>query len=149
MTPIELKVTQLELTSALESGDTMRAAGLHAIHTLMTSESVLITSKVPHSTVTPELAALIPLLKSRFAGVLASKKFVYASYNIERVKLEEALKITPGRRAATVSPLDEEGWVAVSAMVERKRVAETMDQLEKKGAEDILIFALDNCRVGV
>jgi ATP phosphoribosyltransferase len=45
--------------------------------------------------------------------------------------------------------LDEEGWVAVSAMVERKRVAETMDQLEKKGAEDILIFALDNCRVGV
>ena len=83
------------------------------------------------------------------AGVLAAKKYVYASYNIRRDALSTALKITPGRRAATVSPLDESGWVAVSAMVERKDVAKTMDDLEKAGAEDVLIMALDNCRVGV
>lgn len=127
----------------------MRAAGLHAIHTLMQSEAVLITSRVPHPSVTPALAPLIPLIKSRFAGVLAAKRYVYASYNIRREALAEALKITPGRRAATVSPLDEEGWVAVSAMVERKHMANTMDALEAKGAEDVLIMALDNCRVGV
>ena len=39
--------------------------------------------------------------------------------------------------------------MAVSAMVERKSVAKVMDDLERKGAEDVLIFALDNCRVGV
>lgn len=127
----------------------MRAAGLHAIHTLLTSEAVLITSRTPHQSLTPELSPLIPLIKSRFAGVLAAKKFVYASYNIRREKLSEALKITPGRRAPTVSPLEEEGWVAVSAMVERKGMAKAMDELEKSGAEDVLIFALDNCRVGV
>lgn len=127
----------------------MRAAGLHAIHTLLTSQAVLITSRTPHPSVTPQLAPLVPLIKSRFAGVIAAKKYVYASYNIRRDHLEQALRITPGRRAATVSPLDEEGWVAVSAMVERKAVANVMDELEKKGAEDILIFALDNCRVGV
>ncbi|WVF70047.1 ATP phosphoribosyltransferase [Kwoniella sp. CBS 6097] len=137
------------IVDLVESGDTMRAAGLHAIHTLMKSEAVLITSRTPHSTVTPELARLIPLIKSRFAGFLASKKYVYASYNIKREALAEAMKITPGRRAATVSPLDEEGWVAVSAMIEKKEVAKVMDDLEKSGAEDILIFALDNCRVGV
>ena len=127
----------------------MRAAGLHAIHTLLTSEAVLITSRTPHAQLTPTLAPLIPLIKSRFAGVLAAKRYVYVSYNIERAKLPDALVITPGRRAATVSPIDEEGWVAVSAMVERKNMANTMDKLETKGAEDILIFALDNCRVGV
>ena len=127
----------------------MRAAGLHAIHTLMTSEAVLLTSKTPHPSLTPTLAPLLPLVKSRFAGVIAAKRYVYCSYNIQRSSLTEALKITPGRRAPTVSPLDEEGWVAVSAMVERKGVAQVMDQLEKSGAEDVLIFALDNCRVGV
>ncbi|KAL7421078.1 ATP phosphoribosyltransferase (ATP-PRTase) (ATP-PRT) [Cryptotrichosporon argae] len=137
------------IVDLVESGDTMRAAGLHAIHTLLTSEAVLITSREPHATVTPALAALIDLLKSRIAGVLAAKKYVYASYNIERAKLDDALRITPGRRAATVSPLDEDGWVAVSAMVERKSVADTMDRLERAGAEDVLILALDNCRVGV
>ncbi|WVN88700.1 ATP phosphoribosyltransferase [Cryptococcus depauperatus CBS 7841] len=133
----------------VESGDTMRAAGLHAIHTLMSSEVVLITSSTPHSSLTPTLSAYIPLIKSRFAGVIASKKYVYVSYNIQRANLVEALKITPGRRAPTVSPLDEDGWVAVSAMVERKEVAKTMDELEETGAEDILIMALENCRVGV
>ncbi|WWC87242.1 ATP phosphoribosyltransferase [Kwoniella dendrophila CBS 6074] len=137
------------IVDLVESGDTMRAAGLHAIHTLMKSEAVLITSKEPHSTLTPELKSLIHLIKSRFAGVLAAKKYVYASYNVERKNLDKALKITPGRRAATVSPLETEGWVAVSSMVERKEVAKTMDELEKSGAEDILIFALDNCRVGI
>jgi ATP phosphoribosyltransferase len=121
----------------------MRAAGLHAIHTLLTSEAVLITSSKPHPSVTPALAPLIPLIKSRFAGVIAAKKFVYVSYNIK------ALEITPGRRAPTVSPLDEEGWVAVSAMVARKGMAAVMDRLESCGAEDVLVFALDNCRVGV
>jgi ATP phosphoribosyltransferase len=127
----------------------MRAAGLHAIATLLTSEAVLIGPSTPHDSMTPELEPLIALVKSRFAGVLAAKRYVYASYNILRTALPEAMKITPGRRAATVSPLDEDGWVAVSAMVERKTVANTMDQLEKCGAEDILIMALDNCRVGV
>ncbi|KIY35502.1 ATP phosphoribosyltransferase [Cryptococcus gattii E566] len=137
------------IVDLVESGDTMRAAGLHAIHTLMSSEAVLITSATPHPNLTPALASFIPLIKSRFAGVLASKRYVYASYNIQRANLSKALTITPGRRAPTVSPLDENGWVAVSAMVERKEVAKVMDELERTGAEDILIMALDNCRVGV
>ncbi|RSH78336.1 ATP phosphoribosyltransferase (ATP-PRTase) (ATP-PRT) [Apiotrichum porosum] len=133
----------------VESGDTMRAAGLHAIHTLMSSEAVLIAPATPHASLTPNLEPLVGLLKSRIAGVLAAKKYVYVSYNVQRANLANALKITPGRRAPTVSPLDEEGWVAVSSMVERSKLALTMDDLERIGAEDILVMALDNCRVGV
>jgi len=126
----------------------MRAAGLHAIATLMTSEAVLITPSKPHDGLTPELANLITLLKARFAGVLAAKRYVLVNYNIHESKLHEATSITPGRRSATVSKLESgEGWLAVSAMVERKKQAETMDRLSETGAEDILILALDNCRV--
>ena len=138
---------RVQLTPA-ESGDTMRAAGLHPIHTLLTSEAVLLTSSTPHPTLTPTLAPLVPMIKSRIAGVIAAKKFVYISYNVSRENLDKALKITPGRRAPTVTPLEEEGWVAVSAMVQKARIAGAMDELEEVGAEDVLTFALENCRVG-
>lgn len=122
----------------------MRAAGLHAISTLLESEAVLITSS------TPKHAHLQPLqeqITQRIAGVLASQRFVLCQYNIKREKLAEATRITPGRRAATVSPLEDGEWAAVSSMVEATRAADVMDQLVKVGAEDVLIIKLDNCRV--
>lgn len=132
------------LVDLVESGDTMRAAGLHAIATLLETEAVLIKSSV---TKHPALDPLINLITSRIAGVIAASKYVICQYNIARDRLHEAAAITPGRRAPTVSPLEENDWVAVSAMVEKKKIADIMDQLVKIGAEDVLIFNLDNCRV--
>ncbi|KAF9805022.1 hypothetical protein IEO21_09221 [Rhodonia placenta] len=127
-----------------ESGDTMRAAGLHAIATLLQSEAVLIKSSTPkHQALEP----VIKLITSRIAGVVAAGRYVVCEYNILRVRLHDATTITPGRRAPTISPLEDEAWVAVSSMVEKSRVADVMDELVKIGAEDILIFNLDNCRV--
>lgn len=133
-----------ELTSSLESGDTMRAAGLHAIATVLETEAVLIKSTQEKNT---SLDPLIKTITSRIAGVVAAGRYVVCEYNILREKVHDATLITPGRRAPTISPLDDEAWVAVSAMVEKNKVANVMDELQKIGAEDILIFNLDNCRV--
>lgn len=122
----------------------MRAAGLHPIATLLESEAILIKSSVPkHEHLTP----LIDLVTNRIAGVVAAGKYVSCQYNISRDKLAAAALITPGRRAPTISPLEEENWVAVSSMVEKKKIADIMDELVKIGAQDVLIFNLDNCRV--
>ncbi|OSX57131.1 hypothetical protein POSPLADRAFT_1041714 [Postia placenta MAD-698-R-SB12] len=132
------------IVDLVESGDTMRAAGLHAIATLLQSEAVLIKSSTPkHQALEP----VIKLITSRIAGVVAAGRYVVCEYNILRVRLHDATTITPGRRAPTISPLEDEAWVAVSSMVEKSRVANVMDELVKIGAEDILIFNLDNCRV--
>lgn len=42
--------------------------------------------------------------------------------------------------------LEEEGWVAVQAMVESGQVATVMDELSAAGAHDILIMKLENTR---
>ncbi len=122
----------------------MRAAGLHAIATVLESEAVLIKSSVLKH---PHLAPLIDLITNRIAGVIAANKYVVCQYNVPRSKLHAATVLTPGRRAPTISPLEEENWVAVSSMVEKKEAATIMDELVKIGAEDVLIFGLDNCRV--
>ncbi|GAW01045.1 hypothetical protein F5879DRAFT_939410 [Lentinula edodes] len=132
------------IVDLVESGDTMRAAGLHAIATVLETEAVLIKSRVPkheaHSN-------LITLITNRIKGVVAASKYAICQYNIARDRLPSAIAITPGRRAPTISPLETDNWVAVSSMVEKKRLAQIMDDLVTTGAEDILIFNLDNCRV--
>ncbi|KAE8232722.1 hypothetical protein CF326_g2241 [Tilletia indica] len=186
------------IVDLVESGETMRACGLHPISTLLSSQAVLIRSSTSHPRIeairrfstsdigasapqnppasstppqqqepqsqqqqpqpTPSLSArtkspsaasaLIDLITSRIRGVIAADKYVLCQYNVYKgVPLETALKITPGRRAATVSPLREDGWSAVSVMVLKNQIAEVMDKLEAAGAEDVLVTALHNCRV--
>ncbi|KAK7204275.1 ATP phosphoribosyltransferase [Myxozyma melibiosi] len=125
----------------VESGETMRAAGLKAIATIFETSAVLIASQHPTH------KDLLELIVNRIKGVIAAGKYVLCNYNCPRSKLDSVLKITPGRRAPTISPLEEDDWVAVSSMVEKKRIAEVMDQLRNKGAEDILVFSISNCRV--
>ncbi|TRM64951.1 hypothetical protein BD626DRAFT_556814 [Schizophyllum amplum] len=132
------------IVDLVESGDTMRAAGLHAIATVLDSEAVLIKSR---ETKNPKHSSLIDLVTARIAGVIAAQKYVSCQYNIPRDRLAAATLVTPGRRAPTISPLEEENWLAVAVMVEKKLIADKMDELVRIGAEDILIFNLDNCRV--
>jgi len=52
--------------------------------------------------------------------------------------------------APTIQTLGDDGvyagWIAVSAMVDRKNVVNVMDELERVGATDILVFNIQNCR---
>jgi ATP phosphoribosyltransferase len=139
-------VTRYFLTPCTESGETMRAAGLHAIATVLDTEAVLIRSTT-HKPRSPEQEKTIEMITKRIAGVIAAGKYVVVQYNVPREKLDQATKVTPGRRAPTISPLEENNWLAVSAMVEKKKSAQVMDELTTIGAEDILVFNLDNCRV--
>ncbi|GAA5957872.1 hypothetical protein JCM8115_006273 [Rhodotorula mucilaginosa] len=131
------------IVDLVESGETMRAAGLHAIETVLVSQAVLIRSNKPANEHDP----LIERITSRIAGVVAAGKYVLCNYNIPRKVVAEATRVTPGRRAATVSPLDDPEWVAVSSMVLKAEVADVMDKLQAVGASDILVIGLTNCRV--
>lgn len=118
----------------------MRAAGLKAIETVQESTAVLIKSRQPTN------EKLVRLLTSRIEGVITAQKYVSCMYNIPRDLLQRVSKITPGRRAPTVNPLEENNWVAVHVMVKRKEMAVVMDQLSEIGARDILITKIDNSR---
>ena len=126
--------------NTLESGETMRAAGLKAIDTVVESTAILIKSKSPSN---PEM---VDLIASRIRGVITAQRYVLCQYNIERSHLAEATSITPGKRAATVTTLDEANWVAVSSMVEKKKIAVVMDELARVGAQDILVLDIHNAR---
>ncbi|MCJ1401328.1 ATP phosphoribosyltransferase (ATP-PRTase) (ATP-PRT) [Xylographa trunciseda] len=130
------------IVDLVESGETMKAAGLKAIDTVITSTAVLIKNKNSKN------QEMIDLIASRISGVITAQKYVLCQYNIARTSLETAKNITPGMRAPTITALDMQGWVAVSSMVEKKHIANKMDQLTKVGATDILVIAIANSRTG-
>ncbi|CZR51007.1 probable ATP phosphoribosyltransferase [Phialocephala subalpina] len=130
------------IVDLVESGETMKAAGLKAIDTVVSSSAVLIQSKNPSN------PAIVNLIASRIRGVITAQKYVLCQYNVRRESLSAAAKITPGKRAPTINALEEEGWVAVSSMVEKKKIAVVMDELTEVGAQDILVLSIANTRAG-
>lgn len=134
------------IVDLVESGETMKAAGLKAISTVLDTSAHLISSK------NPRFPELVKTIHQRFEGIMAAQKYVLCNYNSPRRILSEVLKITPGRRAATISALEQsdaesEPWVAVSSMVEKAKIGNVMDELKRVGASDILVFEVKNCRV--
>ncbi len=136
----------------------MKAAGLMPIDTVVESTAVLIKSKHPSNQklvdkiasrikgVISKLLALIQTKNLRLNDLLAAQKYVLCLYNIERSLLDRARNITPGKRAPTITALEESGWMAVSAMVEKNRIATAMDELTELGATDILVLTIGNSR---
>ena len=119
----------------------MKAAGLKATDTVLESTAVLVKSRKTQN-------PLVELIASRIRGVITAQKFVLCQYNVARKDLPTACEITPGKRAPTITALEADGWVAVSSMVEKKTIANVMDELTKVGATDILVLDIANSRTG-
>lgn len=118
----------------------MRAAGLKAVDTVVESSAILIQS---HSPSNPELVSLVT---ARLKGVITAKRFVLCQYNIDRSNLAAANEIAPGKRSPSIIALDQGNLVAVSVMIEKKKMAVIMDELTKVGATDIFVTSIANTR---
>jgi len=131
------------IVDLVESGETMRAAGLTAIDTVVESTAVLIKSKRPSN------QKLVDLIAARILGVITAQKYILCVYNVRRSLLPKAREITPGMRAPTIMALDDSDFVAVQAMVEKKIIATVMDRLTDVGATDVFVLDIANTRMGL
>jgi ATP phosphoribosyltransferase len=125
----------------VETGTTMKAAGLCIVDHVLSSQAILISSK------TSTHSDLITKVKKRFEGYITSTKFMLIQYNVSRSSLKDALVLTPGKRSPTISSLEGEDAVAVSALISKDDTAVLMDKLENVGATDIMLFSLSNSRM--
>merc|ERR1712194_141413 len=128
------------IVDLVETGTTMKAAGLEIVETILHTESVLITN--PHSKHTD----MVNLLKHRIEGWITAKKFVMVTYNCSPEVLQVVTKITPGKKSPTITSLTDGGH-SVSGLVKKNDVVKVMDDLYAAGATDILVVELSNSRM--
>jgi ATP phosphoribosyltransferase len=61
--------------------------------------------------------------------------------------VERACALTPGIESPTISPLRDQGWVAIRAMVPRSDSHRRMDELYALGCRGILVTEIAACRL--
>lgn len=128
------------VADVVSTGATLASAGLEIFGpVILESTAVLIGGPKRHEGV--------DRLLRRLRGVLVARKFVIMDYDLEESKLEAATAVAGGIESPTVSPLKDEGWVAVRVMVASDDANEVMDQLADLGARAILVTAIHAARL--
>ncbi|MFG3499093.1 ATP phosphoribosyltransferase [Streptomyces sp. NPDC047928] len=141
-TAIELGVAQI-IADVVETGTSLRNAGLEVVgDPILTSEAVVI-----RRTGAPSDDPKVQQFLRRLQGVLVARSYVMMDYDCRAEHLEQAVALTPGLESPTVSPLHNEGWVAVRAMVPAKEAQRIMDDLYALGARAILTTEIHACRL--
>ncbi|MEU9403888.1 ATP phosphoribosyltransferase [Streptomyces sp. SID4985] len=144
-TAIELGVAEV-IADVVETGTSLRNAGLEVFgDPIMTSEAIVIrrTGAATDEAAEPKVQQFL----RRLQGVLVARTYVMMDYDCRVEQLEKAVALTPGLESPTVSPLHNEGWVAVRAMVPTKDAQRIMDDLYEIGARAILTTAIHACRL--
>ncbi|MER7778712.1 ATP phosphoribosyltransferase [Streptomyces sp. NPDC048232] len=144
-TAIELGVAEV-IADVVETGTSLRNAGLEVFgEPIMKSEAVVIrrAGAEPDEATEPKVQQFL----RRLQGVLVARTYVMMDYDCRVEQLEKAVALTPGLESPTVSPLHNEGWVAVRAMVPAKEAQRIMDDLYEIGARAILTTAIHACRL--
>ncbi len=140
-TSVNLGVADV-IADVVETGTTLRGAGLEVFgEPILQSEAVLIArADAPQD-------PAIGVLSRRLQGVLVARRYVLMDYDVRVELVEKACELTPGLESPTVSPLHDQGWVAVRAMVPRSSTNQVMDELYDLGARAILVTDIHACRL--
>lgn len=136
------------IADVVSSGRTLRQHQLKVIgDAIAESQAALIQREPrPDRVELPETTAAKGVFTERLRGVVYARQYLMLDYDCPIVVLDEAKEITPGLQAPTISPLTENGWVAVRSMVLRSRVNGMMDQLAALGVRAILTSEIRSCR---
>ncbi|WP_116048053.1 ATP phosphoribosyltransferase [Amycolatopsis palatopharyngis] len=130
------------IADVVGSGRTLRQHDLVAFgEPICVSEAVLV-----HRAGSPESKAKAQLA-ARLQGVVFAQQYMMLDYDCPRELLQKAIAITPGLESPTVAPLADNDWVAVRAMVSRKKVNKIMDELAEAGAKAVLASDIRSCRL--
>jgi ATP phosphoribosyltransferase len=123
----------------VSSGSTLFKNNLKEVEILLTSEAVLAVSPK----IIDENQLLLDKLQFRIQSVLKGRNSKYVLLNAPNEKLQEIIDVLPGMKSPTVLPLVKEGWSSVHSVIPKNQFWEIIDQLKLKGAEGILVCAIE------
>ncbi|HVV22298.1 MAG TPA: ATP phosphoribosyltransferase [Pseudonocardiaceae bacterium] len=130
------------IADVVDSGRTLRQHGLVVFgDPICVSEAVLIEGRSAAD------SAAKTQLTARLQGVVFAQNYMMLDYDCPRALLDKAIEVTPGLESPTVAPLADADWVAVRAMVPRKKANQVMDELAALGAKAVLASDIRSCRL--
>lgn len=128
----------VELT---ETGNSLKANKLKIIDELLQSTTRFIANEdsLKDQWKIEKIENLMLLLK----GALAAESLVGLKLNIHKNNLNKVTELLKGLRKPTISPLQDEAWVAIEVIIDEKELKKLIPHLKKVGAEGIIEYSLN------
>lgn len=136
--PPKLADAIVEIT---ETGSSLRANNLRIVDTLCETTTRFIANKEAYAD--PWKKAKIDRLALLLQSVLAAEKKVGLMLNVNKANLDKVLEIMPALHRPTLSHLADEGWFALTTIVDEAVVRDIIPELLAAGAEGIVEYALN------
>lgn len=128
------------VADVVSTGNTLRKAGLAVFGPVILSSTARLIAA-------PGKTDLAEKLLRRLQGVIVAREYVIFDYDCPKHLVEQATSVTPGIESPTISPLADDQWVAVRALVKASETNQVMDQLYELGARAILVSAIHAARI--
>lgn len=128
------------VADVVSTGNTLRQAGLEIF-------GPVILQSTAHLISAPGKSDIAASLLRRLRGVVVAREYVIFDYDCPTQLVDQASAITPGIESPTISPLRDQDWVAVRALVRASETNATMDELYNLGARAILVSAIHAARI--
>ena len=139
----EVKVPDLvdAIVEGTETGSTLAAHGLKIVDTLLESTTRLIANH--QSWEDDWKRTKIENLQLLLQGALDAVSLVGLKMNVAKDNLDAVTSLLSSLRKPTVSPLDEEGWVALETIIPEKTVRDILPNLRRAGAQGLVEYPLN------
>jgi len=139
----EVKVPDLvdAIVEGTETGSTLAAHGLKIIDTLLESTTRLVVNKAAWEDTWKRRK--IENIALMLQGALDADNLVGLKMNLAKVNLEKVTSLLSSLRKPTVSPLDEDGWVALETIIPEKTVRDIVPELRRCGAQGLVEYPLN------
>ena len=139
----EVKVPDLvdAIVEGTETGSTLAAHGLKIVDTLLESTTRLVANHQAWQD--PWKRRKIENIALLLQGALDADNLVGLKMNVAKENLERVTKLLSSLRKPTVSPLDEDGWVALETIIPEKTVRDILPALRRAGAQGLVEYPLN------
>jgi ATP phosphoribosyltransferase len=139
----EVKVPELvdAIVEITETGASLQANNLRILEVLIESYPQVIANHavMQDAWKQTKLQRIFLLLQ----GALNARDKVGLKMNLEEAKLNDLLARLPALRNPTISPLTQNGWVAIETIIDETVVREIIPELKLLGAEGIIEYPLN------
>ena len=129
------------IVEATETGASLRAHRLRVIDTVLESTTQLIANRASWDV--PAKRDKLEDLALMLRGALEAQGRVGLMLNVRRGDLAAVLAVLPALNQPTISPLTDDGWVALNTVIEERRAWRVVPQLKAAGAEGIVEYPLN------
>ncbi len=123
----------------VSSGSTLKSNGLEEAEVIFKSEAVLVANK----NLSPEKKALLDRLLFRMEAVMGARNYKYITLNVPNENINEVIKVLPGIKSPTVTPLHMAGWSSLHTVVDENEFWPIIESLKEAGAEGILVLPIE------